>query len=116
MPKDFRMQRISDLIRTALSEILLQDAEDKRFQEVTITRLTVSRDLGHATVYVSFINDDNLKEKTQALNNASKYLRFKLAKEIKLRVTPQLRFYYDDSTVKGQRIMDLLNKVFKGKE
>ena len=116
MPKDFRMQRISDQIRTTLAEILLQDAEDKRFQEVTITRLTVSRDLGHAKVYVSFIQDQDIKEMTAALNRAAKYLRFKLAHEIKLRVTPELRFYYDDSNVRGQRIMDLLNKALKGKE
>lgn len=116
MPKDFRMQRISDLIRTTLAEILLQEAEDKRFQGVNITRLTVSRDLGHARIYVSFIEDQDIKEKVKALNHAAKYLRYQLAQEIKLRVTPDLRFYYDDSTVKGQRIMDLLNKVFKGKE
>jgi ribosome-binding factor A len=43
-------------------------------------------------------------------------LRYSLAQAIKLRVTPELRFYYDDSSIKGQRIVDLLNKALKGKE
>lgn len=116
MPKDFRMQRIADLIRTTLAEILLQDTEDKRFHEVTITRVSVSRDLGHAKIYVSFMPDEDSVEMTLALNRAAKYLRYNLAQAVKLRVTPELRFYYDDSNVKGQRIVDLLNKALKGKE
>lgn len=116
MPKDFRMQRIADSLRIALSEILLQETEDKRFHEVTITRMMVSRDLSHAKVYVSFLSDQNIKEITAALNRAAKFLRFKLAQDMKLRVTPQLKFYYDDSTVRGQRIMTLLNKALRGKE
>jgi ribosome-binding factor A len=107
MPKDFRMQRISDLIRTTLSQILLRETEDKRFHGVTITRLVVSRD---------FMPDQDTQEMTKALNHAAKYLRYHLAQEIKLRVTPELRFYYDDSNVKGQRIADLLNKALKDEE
>jgi ribosome-binding factor A len=116
MPKDFRMQRISDLIRTTLSQILLRETEDKRFHGVTITRLVVSRDLNHARIYVSFMPDQDTQEMTKALNHAAKYLRYHLAQEIKLRVTPELRFYYDDSNVKGQRIADLLNKALKDEE
>jgi len=115
MPKDFRMQRISDLIRTTLSEILLQEAEDKRFHGVTITRLIVSRDLKNAKIYVSFMTDHPPKEMITALNHGAKYLRYRLAHTVQLRITPELRFYYDDSQVKGQRIRTLLNKALKGK-
>lgn len=116
MPKDFRMQRITDLIRATLAEILLQEKDDPRFYEVTITRAVVSRDLGHARVYVSFMPGEDNKERTNALNQAAKHLRYQLAQRIELRVTPELRFYYDDSTAKGQRIVALLNKALKGKE
>lgn len=115
MPKNFRLQRISDLIRTTLAEILLQHSEDKRFREVTITRVTVSRDLSHAKVYVSYITDQDTKEMTKALNHAAKFLRYTLANQIELRVTPELKFHYDDSNVRGQKIMDLLNKALKDK-
>lgn len=116
MPKDFRMQRITDLIRTTLAEILLQEAEDKRFHDVSITRVIVSRDLGHAKIYVSFITEHNIKEMVAALNHGAKYLRYQLAQAVKLRVTPELKFYYDDSNVRGQRIITLLNNALKGKE
>lgn len=116
MPKDFRMQRITDLIRNTLAEILLQEAEDERFHEVNITRAIISRDLSLAKIYVSFMPGQDSKIRITALNHAAKYLRYKLAQQIKLRVTPALKFYYDDSNVKGQKIMNLLNKVLKGKE
>ncbi|HVY53124.1 MAG TPA: 30S ribosome-binding factor RbfA [Gammaproteobacteria bacterium] len=114
MPKDFRMQRIAGLMRTTLSELLLQERE-KRFNEVVITRVIVSRDLASAKIYVSFITDVDPKEMVDALNHDAKTFRYHLANTIKLRVTPELRFYYDDSHVKGQRITDLLNEVLKGK-
>lgn len=114
MPKDFRMQRIADLIRVSLSELLLEEI-DKHFNEVVITRVIVSRDLAHAKIYVSFITDVDIKEMIKALNYDAKTLRYNLAHAIKLRVTPGLRFYYDDSNVKGQRIADLLNQALKGK-
>ena len=113
MPKDFRMQRIADLIRVTLSELLLQGMEEQRFHEVTITRVSVSRDMNHARVYVSFMPKVDVKAMTAALNGAAKSLRYRLAQAVELRVTPELRFYYDDSAVKGQRIQDLLNKALK---
>lgn len=115
MPKDFRMQRIADLIRTTLAEILLQE-DDRRFHEVTLTRVTVSRDLNHAKIYVSFMPGVNAEEMIEVLNAHAKPLRYHLAQAIKLRVTPELRFYFDDSNLKGQRIVELLNKALKGKE
>ncbi len=116
MPKDFRMQRIADLIRTALAEILHQEREDERFRYVSITRVSVSRDLHHAKIYVSFMPEEKVQDRIKTLNQAVKQLRYQLAQSIKLRITPELRFYYDDSSVKGQRIVDLLNKALKKSE
>jgi len=116
MPKDFRMQRISDLIRTSLSEILLRETEDKRFHSVTITKVVVSRDLSHARIYISVMPDQSPEEVTQMLNHAAKQLRYHLAQEIEMRVTPELRFFFDDSAIKGQRISELLNKALKDKD
>ncbi len=116
MPKDFRLQRIADLIRTTLSEIFLRESENHRFREVTIIRVIVTRDLSHARIYVSYMPGVDTQEMTALLNSAAKSLRYHLAQAIQLRVTPELRFYYDDSNVKGQHIVDLINKALKGKE
>ena len=50
-----------------------------------------------------------------ALNKASKYLRYALANAIELRVTPELKFVYDDSVVRGNRISSLINDALKDK-
>jgi len=114
MSKGFkRTQRINDLIQTTLAEIILRQAKDLRFGMVTLTGVTVAHDLSHAKVFVSVLEEDKAKETLVALNNAAKYLRYELANAVELRVTPQLKFVYDDSTVRGSRITSLINNALK---
>ena len=114
MPKNYtRTQRVSDVIQTALAEIIQRNAKDMRFGLTTITSVEVARDLSFAKVYVSVLEDDKSAEIVKALNNAAKYLRYELANSIELRVTPELRFVYDDSSVRGHRISSLINDAFK---
>jgi ribosome-binding factor A len=114
MSKGFkREQRINDLIQTTLAEILQRNAKDMRFGMITLTGVNVSHDLAHAKVFVSVLEEDKAKETLVALNNASKYLRYELANAIELRVTPQLKFVYDDSSVRGSRISSLINNALK---
>src|SRR5687767_3011530 len=112
MPKDFRMKRVTDLIRTTLSEILLHYSDDERFNKVIINKLIVSKDMRHARIYVSYLVDEKPEEIVTELNKHSKNLRYLLAQQIELRVTPELKFYFDDTALKGQRIDELLYKVF----
>jgi len=114
MPKNYtRKQRVADVIQTALADILQKSAKDLRFGMITITSVDVARDLSFAKIFVSLLEEDKAVETLKALNNAAKYLRYELANTIKLRVTPELRFVYDDSSVKGHRINALINDAFK---
>jgi ribosome-binding factor A len=114
MTKSFkRGQRINDLIQTALAEIIQREAKDLRFGMITITGVSVSHDLAFAKVYVSVLEEDKAKETLTALNNAAKYLRYSLANAVELRVTPELKFIYDDSSVRGNRISSLINNALK---
>ncbi len=114
MSKGFkREQRINDLIQTTLAEILQRNAKDLRFGMITLTGVNVTHDLAHAKVFVSVLEEDKAKETLVALNNASKYLRYELANAVELRVTPQLKFVYDDSSVRGSRISSLINNALK---
>jgi ribosome-binding factor A len=108
-----RIQRIADLIHTALAEILQKEAKDLRFGLITITSVSVSHDLSFAKVYVSVLEDAKAVETVAALNKAAKYLRYMLANAIELRVTPNLKFIYDDSIVRGTRISSLINDALK---
>ena len=113
-PKGYnRNQRIADLIQTTLAEILQKNVEDTRFSMITLTEVDVAQDLSFAKVFVSVLEEEKAVETIAALNNANKYLRYLLANAIELRVTPELKFVYDDSAVRGSRISSLINDALK---
>ncbi len=113
-----RTQRVADLLQKALAQILLEDMSDQRFRLVTITSVSVSRDLSYAKVFVSVLMDDQAKIKDTiiALNRAAKSLRYSLAREVKLRIMPELKFVYDESTAHGFRLSMLIDSAVKKSE
>lgn len=110
-----RTQRVNDEIQKALGMILLQEMADERFHLVTVVGVEASRDLSFAKVYVSVMSDDAdfIKQTVKDLNENMKMIRYSLAKAVKLRVTPELKFVYDESTAKGYRIGDLIDTAMK---
>lgn len=115
MKKRFdRGARVADLIQKALAPILQQEMRQTSGL-VTITGVTLSRDLSYAKVFVSVLSDDMsvVQDAIQQLNREAKSFRFSLAKEVKLRVIPELRFAFDESTAHGFHITNLINKATK---
>lgn len=110
-----RMKRIADLIQITLAEIIQKELEEHLPSMITITDAEVSRDLSHAKIFVSVLDEKKAKETVKELNNAAKFLRYSLAHSIKLRVTPALRFYYDDTAVRGSHLDALINQALKQK-
>ena len=110
-----RAQRVADLIQKTLAQMLLQDMSDERFRLVTLTGVTVSRDLSYAKVYVSVLMDeeDKIKQTVESLNRAAKALRYHLAHAVDLRIVPELKFIYDESTARGFHISNLINSTEK---
>lgn len=110
-----RTRRVADLIQKELAQMLTQDMTDTRFRLVTITSVSVTRDLEHAKIYVSILMDDEIKIKqtVQALNRTAKSLRYHLAHVIDLRIVPQLKFVYDESIAHGFHISSLIDSAMK---
>lgn len=110
-----RTQRVADLVQKALAQILLEDMTDDRFRLVTITSVVVSRDLSYAKVYVSVLldEDEKIKQTVAALNRSAKALRYQLAREVLLRIAPELKFVYDESTAHGFRLSMLIDSAVK---
>ena len=110
-----RTERVADLIHKALAPMILQDRSDDKFQFVTITGVKVSRDLSYATVYVSVLTDEEeqIKQTVLALNREAKSFRYHLAHAVSLRIAPELRFVYDESTAQGFRISRLIDSAVK---
>lgn len=115
MPRGFdRSRRVSDLIQKALAQILMQEGSaDLRL--VTIISVDVSRDLSYAKVFVSVMSDDKaeIERIVQGLNRSVKEIRHSLAHAVKLRIAPELKFVYDDSTVRGFQISHLIESAMK---
>lgn len=108
-----RIQRIEELIQTAIAEILQQHAEELKIGIVTVTGVTVAQDFSHAKIFVSVLDEANAEQIIHTLNESNKNFRYELAHSVKMRVTPELRFVYDDSSVRGSRISSLINDALK---
>jgi ribosome-binding factor A len=114
MAQGNRMQKVAGLVQTTLADILLKETEDARFTMVTITTVSLARDMSSAKIFVSVWDEDKAKETVAALNHAAKFFRHALAKsKIEMRVIPELKFVYDDSIVRGSRISSLIDTALK---
>lgn len=103
-----RAQRISDRIREELSEMLIQEVSDPRLLGISITDVKVDRELDFADVHISALEGyerwDDIRE---GLESAKGFLRHGLAQRIDLRVIPKLRFYWDPTFEKADRMEQL---------
>ncbi len=109
MVKQDRAQRIAARIREELSEILLTESADPRISGVSVTDVTVDRELDYANVFVSALEgSERSKEILAGLEHAQGYLRSELARRIDLRAFPRLRFRWDPTFENAERIERLL--------
>jgi ribosome-binding factor A len=107
-----RSQRIADRIREELSEILLQQISDPRLVGISVTDVTVDRELTVADVYVSAVEGgERSQEILEGLHHAQGYLRRELAQRVELRVFPRLRFRWDPTFDRAERIEKLFAEL-----
>ncbi len=113
MPSKLRLTRIGDRIQQELSEMLVrQEISDPRLSGVTITDVKVDRELAFASIYVSsFEGSSRSKEILQGFESANSYIRKLLAMKIALRSFPKLRFYWDPTPEKADRIEQILASI-----
>lgn len=91
--------------------ILREEVKDPRVDLATVSRVEVSRDLGHARVWISALGKESERlDAVEALRNATGFVRQMLAPRMRLRVVPQLRFELDRGAEHSQRISDLLKQ------
>jgi ribosome-binding factor A len=103
------MKRINDRFKEVLSVILLTKIEDPRLADVSVTDVKVDRELDYANIYVSAPQGRvREKEVLEALNHAAGFLKYELANEIDLRIMPKLRFFWDVTPERADRIDTLL--------
>jgi ribosome-binding factor A len=108
-----RIQRVNELIREEISELLRREVNDPRISGlISVTEVVTSPDLRHARVYVSTMGtDEEKKQVEEGLAAASGFIRRLLGERISLRYVPELSFQRDDSIERGSRLLEIIKEV-----
>lgn len=108
-----RPDRVAEAIREEVATFLSEGAKDPRIRAfVTVTAVDVTRDLRHATVYVTLMGDEADKKSTvQGLASVASHLRSRLGKSLRLRSAPEIHFRTDQSVANATRIESLLAQI-----
>jgi ribosome-binding factor A len=114
MPQTFnRADRISAELRRLVGTLVHEVVRDNALPSVSVSDVEASRELDSATVYVTALISEQGPPAVKLLNEMAKDFRRELSRMMKLRRVPELRFKYDDSVDKGERIEQLLREAQK---
>jgi ribosome-binding factor A len=103
-----RTDRIAALLRREIGALVHDAVREKLIPSVSVSDVEVTRDLAHATVYVTALVGAQGKPAVKELNEAAWEFRRELAHRVEMRTVPALHFKYDDSVDRGERIEALL--------
>lgn len=107
-----KQERMADRIREILSGLLLLEVTDPALQGVTITEVTLDREIEYADIYVNALGDEGRRDDVMAgLKRAQGFLRRELSKRIQLRRAPNLNFHWDITLSRGQAMEQVLDRI-----
>ena len=112
-----RNERVRKTLMKEIADILQREIRDSRISGlVSILDVEVSHDNSFAKVYYSvFGGEEGSKEKTmEAIKEHTPKIRYEVGKRIRLRLTPELRFVYDDSIERGSKVNEIIEKLSRG--
>ena len=105
------MRRVDEAVREVLSGAISLKVKDPRVGFVTVTAVETAPDLRHARVFVSVLGDEPVRRRSmQGLQSAHGILQRAVASELRLKHTPTLEFVYDDTSERGFRIAELIDR------
>jgi ribosome-binding factor A len=104
---------MAEQIRRDLAEIVRAELKDPRIGLCSFTEVKLSRDISHAVVYCSVLDENAQQETIELLNRASGFLRSKVASRLLARTVPALKFVLDDSGIRGAAMDDLIGKALR---
>jgi ribosome-binding factor A len=106
-----RMRRVDEAVREVLSDVLTHEVKDPRVGFVTVTDVKTSPDLSHARVYVSVLGDaEDVSASLEGLRSAQGFLQGRIGGELRLKHTPTLTFFHDDTAERAQRLERLMDE------
>ncbi len=112
----YRKERLEELIRRVVSELLLREIKDPRIGFVTITDVSLSKDYSVARIGISVLNEEKDLNKTlQGLESARGFIQKQVGREIRMRTIPKIVFYFDKSLKDGVDMINLLDTLEKSR-
>mgnify|MGYP005678616201 FL=1 len=106
-----RMNKIEDLLHKEIANIIVTRIDNPQIKNtVTITDIKVSKDIRSAIVYFATL-DKNFKKIEKIINELKPTIKYYLSKNVHLKRIPDIKFIFDDTIIKGQRINKLLDSL-----
>jgi ribosome-binding factor A len=110
--RDVRLNRLTHLVQRIASEVILYELKDPRLGFVTVSRVKLSGDLRHAVIFWSVIGAEGVRSRTaHALEDSKGYVQSRIAKALRTRVTPVIRFEFDEAVEGVVRVSQLLSEL-----
>ncbi len=115
-----RSRRVAELLKREIAVLIARELNDPRINTVTVTAVTISKDLRTSTVFVSSTrvsfdqSDAESIRIEKLLNKSAGYIRHLLSQTVNLRITPSLVFKYDDSIQRGMDMSRLIERLNRG--
>ena len=103
-----RSDRLSAELRRLIGTLVHDAVRENALPSVSVSDVEVTKDFDVATIWVTALLPEKSKEAVKALNELAKEFRMELSKMMRVRRVPELRFKYDDSVDRGERIEALL--------
>lgn len=107
-----RVEKVQELMKQEVSQIILRELKDPRIGFVTVTSVECTGDLREAKIYVSLMgNEQQVKDCWAGLTSSLGYIRREIGKRIRLRFTPEISLAIDKSLDYSAHIQELLFKI-----
>ncbi len=107
-----RLARVTENVKETVSLLIERKIKDPRIELVTITGVDISGDLRHCKVFFSTLGGKAEHDRAlEGLESASGYVRRELGKRLRMKYTPGVRFYFDESVEQGERIDKIITRL-----
>lgn len=115
MPKEFgRNRRVAQFIKEELAVLIQREFPLSQYGMITVTNVDVSPDLKNATIYITVMGGNQSQlELVASLNEQSGHFRHEISRMMTSKGVPGLKFKYDESIERAQRLNDIINSVNK---
>jgi len=115
--KENRLKRVGELIREEIAALLMKGVKDPRIGFVSVLTVRVSSDLRYANVYVSLYGKESERKSSLiALKNSAGWIRRELGRNVRLRFTPELRFFEDDTLDRVFHMEEVFREIHETQE